>query len=47
MNEIYEDELNPTGLRYDEAAGLNYPQKKSKKSPSAARMAFNESNASN
>lgn len=47
MNEIYEDELNPVGLRYNETTGLNYSQNRGKKPPSAARAAFNQSNASN
>ena len=46
MNEIYENELNPESLDFNESRGLGYSTK-NKKSPSAARLAFNQSNQSN
>ena len=46
MDEIYENELNPQPLDYNESRGLGYSTG-SKKMSTAARMAFNNSNQSN
>ena len=46
MDEIYENELNPQPLDYNESRGLGYSTS-GKKMPTAARMAFNNSNQSN